>query len=165
MHSGRQLVYFKTDRALFFRKIHFSPNLDKKGPKWPQKRFLWIFWKILSLIFLGNNLKWKLLLLLIFQHQSHIWQNSGSSVLSQNAVRQSNCRILWNVISCERNDDNVYFSHADKHWNLLQVNTIILGVCSKACLICPKFAYLCNIFRKAWGMKLIFCLQINTKVF
>ena len=28
-----------------------------------------------------------------------------------------------------------------------------------------KFAYLCNISRKAWGMKLIFCLQINTKVF
>ena len=28
-----------------------------------------------------------------------------------------------------------------------------------------KFAYLCNISRNAWGMKLIFCLQINTKVF
>ena len=27
-----------------------------------------------------------------------------------------------------------------------------------------KFAYLGNIFRKAWRMKLIFCLQINTKV-
>ena len=28
-----------------------------------------------------------------------------------------------------------------------------------------KFAYLCNISKKAWGLKLIFCLQINTKVF
>ena len=28
-----------------------------------------------------------------------------------------------------------------------------------------KFAYPCNISRKTWGMKLIFCLQINTKVF
>ena len=29
-----------------------------------------------------------------------------------------------------------------------------------------KFAYLCNISRKKWrGVKLIFCLQINTKVF
>ena len=27
------------------------------------------------------------------------------------------------------------------------------------------FAYLCNISIKAWGMKLSFCLQINTKVF
>ena len=28
-----------------------------------------------------------------------------------------------------------------------------------------KFAYLCNISRKTWGMKLIFCLWRNTKVF
>ena len=28
-----------------------------------------------------------------------------------------------------------------------------------------KFAYLCNISKKAWVMKLIFCLQINTKIF
>ena len=28
-----------------------------------------------------------------------------------------------------------------------------------------KFAYLCNISKKAWRMKLIFCLQINTKIF
>ena len=28
-----------------------------------------------------------------------------------------------------------------------------------------KFAYLCNIFRKAWGLKLIFCLQMNIKIF
>ena len=28
-----------------------------------------------------------------------------------------------------------------------------------------KFAYLCNISRKTWGMKLIFCLHINKKFF
>ena len=28
-----------------------------------------------------------------------------------------------------------------------------------------KFAYLCHISRKKWGMKWFFCLQINTKVF
>ena len=28
-----------------------------------------------------------------------------------------------------------------------------------------KFAYLCNISRKIWGVKLIFCLQIKAKVF
>ena len=28
-----------------------------------------------------------------------------------------------------------------------------------------KFAYLCNISRKMWGMKFIFCSQINTKGF
>ena len=28
-----------------------------------------------------------------------------------------------------------------------------------------KFGYLCNISIKAWGIKLIFCLQINIKIF
>ena len=59
-------------------------------------------------------------------------------------------------------NDEVYFWHADKHRSLLQADTIILGVCNQAC---PKFAYLCNISSKAWEMKSIFCLDINTKVF
>ena len=49
----------------------------------PKTRVFWIFWKILLLVFLENNLKWKLLLLLIFYHQSHIWKNSGSGVLAK----------------------------------------------------------------------------------
>ena len=28
-----------------------------------------------------------------------------------------------------------------------------------------KFGYLCNISIKVWGIKLIFCLQINIKIF
>ena len=40
-----------------------------KGPKVD----FWIFWKILSLVFFGNNLKWKLILLLIFHHQSQVY--------------------------------------------------------------------------------------------
>ena len=88
-HNGRKLEYLKTDRALFSRKIQYCPILHKKGPKWLQNRVFWSFWKILSLVFLGNNLKWKLLLL-IFHYQSHIWQNSGSCVMGQNDVSQSN---------------------------------------------------------------------------
>ena len=55
--------YLTTDRGLFSKKIHFCPNLGKKGPKWSQNRFFCIFWKILSLVFPGINLKWKLILL------------------------------------------------------------------------------------------------------
>ena len=33
-------------------------------------------------------------------------------------------------------NDEVYFWHADKHGSFLQVNTIVLGVCSQAC---PKY--------------------------
>ena len=60
----------------------------------------------------------------------------------------------------------VYFLHADKNRSLLQVDTIILGECNQACpKYQNKFEYNCNISIKAWGIKLIFCLQINIKVF
>ena len=42
----------------FFRKIRFYPNLGKKDLNWPQIGVLWIFWKILLLVFPTNNLKW-----------------------------------------------------------------------------------------------------------
>ena len=57
-------------KSPFFQKIHFCPNLGRKGPKWPQNRVFQIFWKILSLVFPGNNLKLKLILLLIFTTNS-----------------------------------------------------------------------------------------------
>ena len=95
-HNCKYLEYLKPDRALLSRKIHFCPNLGKKGPKCPQKRvfFETFFWNILWLVILGNNLKWKLILLLIFHHQSLIWQNFDSPFMGQNAVSQSNCKIL-----------------------------------------------------------------------
>ena len=89
-----------------------------------QNKVFWIFWKILSLVFRGNNLEWKLILL-IFHYQSHICQNSGSYVMDQTAVSQSNYR-------------NLYFWHADKHGSLLQVNTVMLGVCNQAWPMYPK---------------------------
>ena len=75
--------------AFFSRKTHFCPNLSKNVPD------LGFFRKILSLVFFFiNSLKWKLILLLIFKHQFHICQNACSSVMSQNAVSQSNWKIL-----------------------------------------------------------------------
>ena len=35
-------------------------------------------------------------------------------------------------------NDEVYFWHADKHRSLLQVDTVILGVCNQACPKYPK---------------------------
>ena len=54
-HNGRWFVYLKTDRALFSRKIDFGSDLGKKGLKWSQNSFFLFFWKILLLVFLGNN--------------------------------------------------------------------------------------------------------------
>ena len=51
--------------------------------KMPQNTFFWIFWNIFLLVFPGNNPKWKLVLLLIFYCQSHIWKNSGSWVMGE----------------------------------------------------------------------------------
>ena len=39
--------------------------------------------------FFGNNLKWKLIFLLIFHNQSHFGGNSVSRVMDQNADSQS----------------------------------------------------------------------------
>ena len=63
--------------ALFSRRIYFCPNLGNKGPKWPPKWGSFLIFEKWQTAFLGNNLKWKLILLLIFHHQSYIWQNSG----------------------------------------------------------------------------------------
>ena len=95
--------------ALFPRKIHFSPNLGIKDSKWPQNRVFWIFWKILLLVFLWNNLKWKLILLPKIR-SLHI-----------------------SAISPEKRGYEVDFLHADEHKNFLQFDIITLGVGSQAC--------------------------------
>ena len=44
----------------------------------------------------------------------------------------------------------------------IEVDAIILGVHSRACQSVQnkKFAYLCNISRKTWAMKLLFCKRL-----
>ena len=90
------LIIFKNWQRLFFEENSFFLQI------WAERaqsgatcryNFFQAFWKILSSVFPRNNLKWKLILLLIFHYQSHIWQNSDSWVLGQNAVHQSNCKI------------------------------------------------------------------------
>ena len=85
----------KNWQSTFSRKIHFSPNLGKNCPKWHQNKVFGFFEKFCDR-FPRNDLKWKLVLLLIFHHKSecHIWKNSSSRVMGRNAVDQSNCRIL-----------------------------------------------------------------------
>ena len=51
-----------------------------------------------------------------------------------------------------------FFINMEINISSLKIETIILGVCDKACPKYPNknFAYLCNISRKMWGMKLNF---------
>ena len=68
----------------FFGKVILSQNklntnwnkIWEKWAKWSRNGVFWIFWKILSLVFSGNNLKWKMLLI-IFHCKALIWQNYG----------------------------------------------------------------------------------------
>ena len=84
------MEYLKTGRALFSMKIHFWPIWAKRAQIGPKIIFL-NFLSLLKILksFLGNNLKWKLILLLIFHHQSHVWKNSGPRFMGQSAVNQS----------------------------------------------------------------------------
>ena len=53
--------------------------------------------------------------------------------MGQNAIGQSNCRMLKKEVN-----DEVYFWHVDEYRSFLQVDTIILGVHSQACSRYPK---------------------------
>ena len=146
-HGGRWLEYIKTHRAFCCRKIQFYANLGKKGSKWPQIAFL-DFLKNFVIIFLGNNLKWKLLLLLI-------WQNSVSQVMAKNAVSQSKLQ------------DSLKCNISRKKWMTksicgMQINTkvfdkLILSFWMYLSIHAQstqnkKFACLYKISRKAWGI-------------
>ena len=116
----------------------------------------------MSLIFVGNNAKWKLILLLMFHYQSHIWQNSSSwccqPIKLQDSLKYNISRNKWikEFVFCMEINIKVLYKLILTFW-----------VCATrhAQSTQNKFAYLCNISSEAWGMKLIFCLQINTKIF
>ena len=59
------------------------------------------------------------------------------------------------------------FCFADKDESVLQIDTMIFDGDGQAVLKSQnsKFAILYNISKKKLGMKIIFCMQINIKVF
>ena len=96
---------------------------------------------MLSLFFLGINLKWKLGLLFIFHHQSNIWQTGKILVLELLAkILSANQIAGFFKILCLKKEmnDEVLFWHTEKHQSLLQLDTIIFGVCNQACPKYPK---------------------------
>ena len=145
--------------------------MSKKDPNSCQKDFsLDILQNLLKIYFksyFGNNLKGKLVLLLLFHDQSHIASNCflrhfkcvwpSMSKLPKITSLLFLCNILKQNVS-----DEIYFLHAGKHQSLLQIdNMISMGqewsripkVSKIASLQC-----LCNISKKELEMKLIFCM-------
>ena len=117
----------------------------------------------MSLLFLVYNLKWKLILLLIFHHQSDIWQNSSyqccQSIKLQDSLKCNISRKKWMMkcVFCIQINVKVLYKLIWSFW--------VYGTWHAQGSQNKKVAYLCNISSKAWEMKLIFCLQMNAKVF
>ena len=116
----------------------------------PKKSFLDFLKMLAMLVFLGNNLKWKLTFLLIFHY--YIWQSSGYQVMGQNAASHQFAGFSNLYYLTKEVDYEVCFLHADKHWSLLQGDTTILGECNQACPKYPKWVciYLQH-FHKSMG--------------
>ena len=62
-------------------------------------------------------------------------------------------------------NDEACFLHADKHQNLVQVDTTILGVCDHSQVSKIRCLHIFEISPVEHGDEVDFCLQINTKVF
>ena len=56
--------------------------------KWSHSRVFWIFKKILSCVFPGNYLKWKLILLLTFHHQYKVFNISKNKNMTREVLLQ-----------------------------------------------------------------------------
>ena len=129
--------------SFFSGKFIFS---QKRAQNIPKMEFFGFFWNILSLVFLENNLKWKLILLL-----SKFWLLSCGLKCSQPIKLQDSLKCnIWRKEWMMK----FIFWHAGKNRSLLQDDTIILGVCNQSWPKYPqskKFGYLCNISRIAWG--------------
>ena len=146
------MVIFKNGQGSFFPGNFIFAQIWAKRA---QNMFFGIFWKILSLVFFGNNLKWKLLLLLIFRHQvSSYGPKYCQPIKLQDSLKCNISRKKW-MIKCTFG---------------MKINIKVFFKLILSFLVCAtrhtqstqnKFAVLSNISRKAWEMKLIFCLQIN----
>ena len=128
----------KLTESFFQEKFIFAQIWAKKAQNDPKKRF-WIFWKIfVMLVFPGNNLKSKLIYLVIDilpTHLAKFWVSSYGSKCCQPIKLQDSlkCNIVrkkWIM--------KFIFLHADKCWSLQQGDTIILGECNQACPKYPK---------------------------
>ena len=105
-----------------------------------KKGVLCILWKILSLVFPGDNLKWKVILLFKFYCKPLIWKNSGYGPKFSKPIRSQDslkCNIWRKKYGMKDQVDLL-------HLSFLQGDTIIFGERDKAC---PKYPIkqVCNI--------------------
>ena len=151
--------------SIFLVKILFGPILDKKDQKLPQNVIFRILWKILSLIFFRNKLKWKIMLLLIF-----LCKLGG--LLKHNAF----CKLMlsfggWTWLDMPRVhritnlqfrrnsflDFIYFFLYAEGHPSELWIDTTILEEFVQACPKYPKQQARIILGKECW-IVLSFCI-------
>ena len=134
----------------------------------PQNKFcFYFFWKILSPIFLGNNLKWKSIVIDISPPVLYLvkfWFLSYGPKCCQPIKLQDSlkCNIFrkkWMTKFIFGRSINIQLFYK------LILSFWVCVIRHAQSTQFKKFGYLCNISRVAWGMKLIFCLEISMKVF
>ena len=107
----RSIVFFFWKLAQLYlvriRKVLLCPNVWKIDPKLTKNGVFRIFWKILSLIFPGNDLKWKTILLCTFYCKTLIfkkifWFSSYGPKCSE-AIRLQDCIVWYLKNHCTKN--------------------------------------------------------------
>ena len=91
----------KIYRSAFSKKVLVCPKISKKGLRWTQNDGFLTFHKKFSLLFAISNLKWKKLQSPTFLCKPHIREKFWFSVIGENDLVQSDCRIIWSSISLE----------------------------------------------------------------
>ena len=78
---GPSLVLY--DSCIFWKTSLLGKN-DQKWSKMTQKRVLWLFKKIMSLVLSGICVKWKFLRFINNLRKLHAWEKPGSQVIVKN---------------------------------------------------------------------------------
>ena len=136
----------------------------KRAQNGPKIGFFKIFWKNSLLVYTGNNLKWKVILLMIFHQQipylAKFWFLSYGPKCCWPIKLQGSLKC--NILSKKR-VMFIFGIHIEVFYMLIQ--SFWVCVVRHAQSAKNKFVYVSNISRKILKMNMIFCLQKNTKVF
>ena len=99
IHSNSKLT--ETD---FLGKIWFSQNLGKRGQMCPKMWFFMFLSKSCPLMYIYFCLKSSNIMFLTILRKPHVWEKSGSWVMAQKGIDQSDRSIFQIWISQERLD-------------------------------------------------------------
>ena len=100
---------YKLTKPDFWKKISFSQIWAKRAQNVPKMVFSQFWRKSSSLMCAFYCLQWKSLWSSIILRKSQVREKSGSRVMAQIALSQSDCKNLWSLISLKGFDASLWF--------------------------------------------------------